>query len=84
MTEHEHPVETLFLLHRLEGQQGAKGLPRTRPRMDQHIPRSRSNRIQATSQQLNQLLLPLAGPDRVTWCRATESKGRRCDGWTER
>ena len=70
MAEHEHTTETPFPLHRLEGQQGAEGLTSTRPRMDQHIPRSRSNWIQASAQQLGELLLPLTGPNRVAWCNS--------------
>ena len=53
-----------LLLHAAERQQGTEGFPGTRACKDQHLFSGERVALQATAQQLNQLLLPLPRSDR--------------------
>jgi hypothetical protein len=52
-----------FRLHAEEAQQRPQSLAGTGPGMHQHIAAGRAGGIEATSQQLDQLLLPEPRPD---------------------
>ena len=56
-------MQPAFLLHRLEGQQGAKGFAGPRSGKDQHVLVAGWIALKPAPEQLNQLLLPLARLD---------------------
>ena len=84
MAEDQSPLKPVFRLHHLKCKQGPKGLASAWTGMNQHITRSCCAWIQPSSQQLDQLLLPLPGPNRPAWNLGAKSKGRCVDGGCER
>ena len=80
MAEHHKLAETTLGLHGLEGQQRPQRFTGSWPRMHQHISSMAAGRIQATAQQVNQLLLPNPWPDALLLRIGTDGKRRCCDG----
>ena len=77
MAEDQDVLESLFLLHRLERQQGPQCFACSRTRMDQHIPGCMDLGLQPSAEQLSQLLLPFPGANGVTLGPGAKGK-RRC------
>ena len=63
MAEHHKALQPPFLLHGLEGQQGAEGFAGTRAGKHQHVLIAALVALQPAPEQLDQLLLPLARLD---------------------
>ena len=63
MTEDHKPPESSFLAEPLKGQQCAKGLAGTGPCKDQNI--GIRTLLKPSTQQSDQLLLPVTGPDQL-------------------
>ena len=80
MAEHQEVLQPLFLTHAAKGQQRAKGLAGTRSGENEDILFTGRFTIQTTTQQLNQLGLPLPGLDRGPGSRRPNVKAVRRDG----
>ena len=63
MAEHHKALQPPFLLHGLEGQQGAEGFTGTGASEDQYVLIAGLVAIKTAPEQLDQLLLPLARLD---------------------
>ena len=64
MAEHHKALQPPFLLHGLEGQQGAEGFAGTGAGKHQHVLIADLIALKPAPEQLDQLLLPLARLDR--------------------
>ena len=64
VAKHHDALQMALLQHAAERQQGTKGFPCTGARKDQHVLSAARVVLQATAQQLDQLLLPLPRSDR--------------------
>ena len=61
MPEHQEALQSLFLTHAEKGQQSAEGLSCTGPSKNEDVLFANRSTIQSTTQQLNQMGLPLLG-----------------------
>ena len=77
--DHKSPQLSL-LLHRLKSQQGTQGFAGSWAGMHQHVAATGARGCQASSQQLNQLLLPNPWPNAPLLRSRTQIKGRAGDG----
>ena len=84
MAEDHSALKLALRLHHLKGQQGAKSFASAWTGMDQNVTGSGRPWVQPPAQQLNELLLPLPGPNRPAWKLGTKSEGRCVDGDVER
>ena len=84
MAEDHSAFKPAFGLHHLKGQQGAKSFASAWTGMNQNITSCSRAWFQPPAQQLDQLLLPLPGPNRPGWKLGTKSEGRGIDGGVER
>ena len=78
VAEHQKPLQLLFPLHRLKRQQRSQRFAGTRPCEHQEIVVRFRFTIKATSQQLDQLLLPLPWSDHRcrSWIPDVKTEGR--------
>ena len=74
MAEDQSALKPAFRLHHLKGEQGPKGFASAWTGMNQDIASRGCPWIQPSAQQLNQLLLPLPGPNRPAWKLGTKSE----------
>ena len=79
-----HLVDPIITRHHLKCKQGPKGLASAWTGMNQNITCCSRAWVQPPAQQLNELLLPLPGPNRPGWKLGTKSEGRCVDGDVER
>ena len=84
MAEDHSAFKPALGLHHLKGQQGAKSFASAWTGMDQNVTGSGRPWVQPPAQQLNELLLPLPGPNRPGWKLGAKSEGRCVDGGIER
>ena len=81
MTEDHKPPESPFLAESLECQQCAQGLSGTRSCKDQNI--GFRPLLKPSTQQSDQLLLPLTGPDRLAFRSRRKIEADGVDGDSE-
>ena len=84
MAEDHSALKPALQLHHLKGQQSAKSFASAWTGMNQNITCCSRAWVQPPAQQLDQLLLPLPGPNRPGWKLGTKSEGRGIDGGVER
>ena len=80
MAEHQEPLQALFLTHAAKGQQSAEGLSCTGPSKNEDVLFTDRSPIQSTTQQLNEVGLPLPGLDRWSGSRRVNVEAERRDG----
>ena len=80
MAEHQEVLQPLFLTHAAKGQQRAKGLAGTRSGENKDVLFTGRFTIQTTTQQLDQMGLPLPWLDRGPGSRRLNVKADRSDG----
>ena len=80
MAEHHNTAQPVLCLHGLKGQQGAKGLPRSRACMHENVASMAAARLEPSPQQLDQLLLPDPRANRGDPRLGTQLKRRAGDG----
>ena len=80
MTEHQEALQTLFLTHAAKGQQSAEGFSCTGPSKNEDVLFTDRSTIQSTTQELNEVGLPLPGLDRWSGSRGLNVKAVRRDG----
>ena len=84
MAEDQSALKPALRLHRLKGKQSPKSFARSWTGMNQNITCCSRAWVQPPAQQLNELLLPLPGPNRPRRKLGTKSEGRCVDGDVER
>ena len=80
MAEHQEVLQPSFLTHAAKGQQRPKGLSSTGACKDEHIAFAQRFTIQTTTQQLDQMGLPLPWLDRGAGSRRLNVEAERRDG----
>ena len=79
MAEHQEPLQALFLTHAAKGQQSAEGLSCPGPSKNEHVLFTDRSTIQSTTQQLDEVGLPLPGLDRWSGSRRVNVEAERRD-----
>ena len=84
MAEHQEALQSLFLPHAAKGQESAESLSCTWPSKNEDVLLADRSTIHSTTQQLNQMGLPLPGLDRGFGSSGLNVEAERRDGEQEK